>query len=310
MLIRNPPATVTPRLWMLGTNEYPLFLYRGGTQSTIFEGGTGAMGPVLERQLKDLGVDPATVGQVVVTHAHQDHVMAVPALRAMFPSVQVLASEAACGTLAAEKAVGFFQKMDEALTGSLLKAGRITEDDKPQPMEGSTIAVDLTLHEGDRVEVDEGVAFTVLETPGHSDCSLSFHETDEGLLIISDATGYYMPEQNAWWPNYFTGYGAYADSIKRLRDVGAEVLCLSHNGVVTGAEDVRAYFDGAIAATEAYHERIVEQAKAGASVRQIAEGLGAEVYEYTQLLPLEFFQKNCGVLVKQSLRHAGVTPAE
>jgi glyoxylase-like metal-dependent hydrolase (beta-lactamase superfamily II) len=236
--------------------------------------------------------------------------MAVPAFRAMFPSVQVLASEAACATLAAEKAVGFFRKMDAALTGSLLKAGRITQDDQPAPMEGSTIAVDRTLHEGDRIDVDEGVAFTVLETPGHSDCSLSFHEPGEGVLIISDATGYYMPEQNAWWPNYFTGYAAYVDSMKRLRDVGAKVLCLSHNGVVTGAEDVQAYFDGAIAATEAYHERIVAQAKAGASVRDIAGELGAEVYEYTQLLPLEFFQKNCGVLVKQSLRHAGVTPAE
>lgn len=310
MLIRNPPVAVTPPLWMLGTNEYPLFLYRGETQSTIFEGGTGAMGPVLERQLADLDVDPGTVRQVVVTHAHPDHVMAVPALRAMFPSVEVVASEAACGTLAAEKAVGFFRKMDAALTGSLLAAGRITEDEKPQPMEGSTIPIDRTVGEGDRIEVDEGIAFTVLETPGHSDCSLSFHEPGEGVLIISDATGYYMPEPNAWWPNYFTGYAAYVDSMKRLRDVGAEVLCLSHNGVVTGAEDVRAYFDGAIAATEAYHERIVQRAKAGATVREIAEDLGAEVYAYTQLLPLEFFQKNCGVLVKQSLRHAGVTPAE
>jgi glyoxylase-like metal-dependent hydrolase (beta-lactamase superfamily II) len=310
VLIRNPPVAVTPHLWMLGTNEYPLFLYRGETQGTIFEGGTGAMGPVLERQLKDLEVDPAAVRQVVVTHAHPDHVMAVPALRAMFPSVEVLASETACGTLAAEKAVGFFRKMDAALTGSLLSAGRITEDETPAPMDEDTIPIDRTVGESDRIEVDEGTAFTVLETPGHSDCSLSFHEPGEGILIISDATGYYMPEQNAWWPNYFTGYAAYVDSMKRLREVGAEVLCLSHNGVVRGAEDVRAYFDGAIAATEAYHERIVQRAKAGTPVREIAEDLGAEVYAYTQLLPLEFFQKNCGVLVKQSLRHADVTPAE
>lgn len=310
MLIQNPPVAVAPRLWMLGTTEYPLFLYRGEGQSTIFEGGTGAMGPVLGRQLDDLGIDPATVGQAVVTHAHPDHVMAIPAFRAMFPSVTVLASEAAGQTLAAEKAIGFFRKVDEALTGSLLAAGRITADDRPQPMSGNTIPIDRTLAEGDRVDVDDGVAFTVLETPGHSACSLSFHEPGDGLLIISDATGYYLPEHHVWWPNYFTDYAAYLGSMNRLSGLGAEVLCLSHNGVITGAADVGAYFDGAIAATEAYHEQIVEQATAGASVRTIAEGLGADVYEKTQLLPLEFFQKNCSLLVKQSLRYAGIAPAE
>ena len=62
----------------------------------------------------------------------------------------------------------------------------------------------------------------------------------------------------------------------------------------------------AITATETYHRRILDQRDSGQSVRQIAEQLGAEVYEKTQLLPLDFFQKNCGILVKQSFRHAGV----
>jgi glyoxylase-like metal-dependent hydrolase (beta-lactamase superfamily II) len=309
VLIRNPPVDLTPRMLMLGTSEYPLFLYRGGERCTIFEGGVGAMGPVLARQLDERGIDPAGVGQAVITHAHPDHVMAVPAFRAMFPSVRVLASEGAAQTLAAAKAIGFFRQVDETLTGSLLKAGRIGPDDRPPPMDEDRIAVDRTLREGDRIEVDEAAAFAVLETPGHSECSLSFHEPGDGILVVSDATGYYMPEHDAWWPNYFTGYAPYLDSMRRLMALGAEVLCLSHNAAVKGADDVRAYFEGAVAATEAYHERILEQAKAGRPVRQIAEELGAEVYEKTPLLPLDFFQKNCGLLVKQSLRHAGVTPA-
>jgi len=196
--------------------------------------------------------------------------------------------------------------VDGALTGALLKAGSITERDRPKALEDNQIAVDRLIREGDTIAV-EGGGFTVLETPGHSECSLSFHDPERGILIISDATGYYIPQHDYWWPNYFTGYATYLESMRRLAGLGAEVLCLSHNAVVTGAEDVRAYFDGAIAATEAYHRRIVEGAKAGKSVRQIAEELGAEVYEQTPLLPLEFFQKNCGLLVKQSLRHEGMS---
>ena len=98
--------------------------------------------------------------------------------------------------------------------------------------------------------------------------------------------------------------------MRRLAALGAEVLCLSHNGAIKGADDVRAYFDGAIAATEAYHARIVDELKAGKDARAVAEQLGSEVYEKTQLLPVTFFQKNCSVLVKQSMQHEGIADDE
>ena len=94
--------------------------------------------------------------------------------------------------------------------------------------------------------------------------------------------------------------------MRRLADLGAEILCLSHNAVVRGADDVKTYFQRAIEATEAYHGRIVEEARSGKPARQIAETLGSEVHEKTPLLPVDFFQKNCGLMVKLSLRHEGI----
>jgi len=306
MLIKDPPAEITAQLVMLGTNEYPLFLFKGEREGTVFEGGVGAMGPLALEQLQGLGIGRDFVKQVVVTHAHPDHVMAVPMFREAFPGVKVLASAAAAATLSAAKAIAFFRQVDEALTGSLAKAGRITDAHRPRPLAEDRIAVDRLIKEGDTVAVDAAVAFRVLETPGHSECSLSFHEPSAAVLVISDATGYYLPDGEFWWPNYFSGYAAYLASIRRLAELNAEVLCLSHNGVIKGAQAVRAYFDGALAATEGYHERIVAEARAGKPVREIAHELGAEVYARTQLLPLDFFQRNCGLLVKQSLRHAGL----
>ena len=308
MLIQDPPVAITPRLLMLGANEYPLFLFKGEREGTIFEGGIGAMGPLALEQMQGLGISRDFVKQVVITHAHPDHVMAVPLFREAIPGIKVLASAAAAKTLSAAKAIAFFRQVDEALTGSLARAGRVTDAHRPPPLLEDQIAVDRILKEGDAVGVDAGVSFRVLETPGHSECSLSFHEPTEGVLIISDVTGYYMPDPETWWPNYFTGYEAYLASIRRVAELKAEVLCLSHNGVITGAQAVRAYFDGALAATQRYHERIVGEARAGKSVREIAGPLGAEVYARTPLLPLDFFQKNCGLLVKQSLRHAGLEP--
>jgi glyoxylase-like metal-dependent hydrolase (beta-lactamase superfamily II) len=306
MLIKDPPVAITPRLLMLGTNEYPLFLFKGEREGTIFEGGVGAMGPLALQQLEGLGIGRDFVKQVVVTHAHPDHVMAVPRFREAFPGMKVLASAAAAKTLSAAKAIAFFRQVDESLTGSLARAGRITEAHRPRPFAQDQIAVDRIIKEGDTIAAQAGAWFHVLETPGHSECSLSFHEPAEGVLIISDATGYYLPDPEFWWPNYFAGYEAYLGSIRRLAELEGEVLCLSHNGVIRGAEAVRAYFAGAIAATQRYHERIVGETRAGKPVREIAEQLGLEVHARTQLLPLDFFQKNCGLLVKQSLRHAGL----
>ena len=310
MLVKNPPVEIAENLLMLATNEYPLFLYKGAREGTIFEGGVGAMGPLVIQQLGELNIDPEFVTQVVVTHAHPDHVMAVPMLRKAFGQVTVLASKTAADTLAAEKAVAFFQKVDGMFTQSLTKAGVITEAHHPAPLAEPRIAIERTIEEGDSVAVDDGVSFAVLETPGHSKCSLSFHQPEAGILIISDATGYYLPRNDFWWPNYFSGYQKYLDSMRRLQELNAEVLCLSHNGVVKGAEDVQSYFSGAILATENYHRRIIDEAGSGRPAPQIAEQLGAEVYERTQLLPLEFFQKNCSVLVKQSLRHEGLAAGE
>jgi len=307
MLINDPPVEISENLFMLGTNEYPLYLFKGRDEAAIFEGGVGAMGPLVLEQMDARGIARDLVKQLVVTHAHPDHVMAVPLFREAFPGVTVSASATAAKTLSLEKAIGYFCKIDGALTLSLTQAGRITEKHHPKPLAEPKIAVDRLLKEGDESSV-EGVSFHVLETPGHSDCSLSFHEPGRGILLVGDATSFHMPQYDYWWPDYFAGYKPYLASLRRLAQRNAEVLCLGHNAVIKGSADVKAYFDTALAATEAYHQRIVDETKAGKSVRQIAEQLGAEVYEKTQLLPLDFFQKNCGLLVKQSLRHEGISP--
>jgi len=295
MLIKDPPVEIADGLWMLGTSEYPVFLAFDQNEGTIFEGGVGADGPLVAEQLTRLGIAADSIKQVIITHAHPDHVMAVPAFRAMFDGVIVCASKPAAKTLAIEKAVRFFTKIDGILTESLIKAGSITEEHRPELLTENQI--------GDTVTVG-GLKFDVLAMPGHSDCSLSFHEPGAGFAIVSDATGFYIPDFDYWWPGYFTDYEAYLESMRRLADLDAKVVCLSHNGVIKGSDEVRTYFDDAIAATEAYHKRILTEIETGKSPEELAGQLGAEVYEKIPLLPLDFFQKNCALLVKHSMEYA------
>ena len=303
MLIKDPPAELADGLWMLGTSEYPVFLVTSGDEGAIFEGGVGAVGPVVAEQLAGIDIAGDIVKQIIITHAHPDHVMAVPAFRVMFDGVTVCASKTAAETLSLEKAVGYFVKIDAVLTEALIKAGSITEKHRPKPLKANRIAIDRIISDADTVAVG-GLKFNCLATPGHSDCSLSFHEPAAGILIISDATGYYIPDYEYFWPCYFSDYGAYLESIRRLAALDAEILCLSHNAVIKGRDAVKTYFDGAIAATEAWHQRILAGTEEGKCSEMIGDELGTEVYEKTQLMSEGFFQKNCALLVKQSIRYA------
>ncbi len=147
MLVQNPPVAMFDDFWMLGTKEYPLYLAKDGGEAALFEGGVGAVGKLLPQQLEALGVPGDSVRQVVVTHAHPDHVMAIPLFRALFPGVRVAASSVAAQTLAAEKAIAAFRDIDEALTGFLLRSRSIREEHRPEPLAEKKIAVDRLLKE-------------------------------------------------------------------------------------------------------------------------------------------------------------------
>jgi len=308
MLITQVPYQLSERFWMLGNAAYPIYLYASAEQTSVLEGGISALGPVLVEQIDSRRLAPSGLAKLVVTHAHPDHVMAIPFLRQKYPDLKVVASQAAADTLSNPKALTAFAQIDNALAQALHEAGQLDHSAAAPSDDPRLFAVDQIVREGDAIEVAPEVTFQVLETPGHSPCSISLFEPAKRYLVVSDATGYWIPADDYWWPNYFSDYAAYVASMERLSGLGVEVLCLSHNAAITGAEEIGDYFRRAIEATRAYHQRIIDEINRGRSVRQLAEELGREVYEKTQLLPLEFFQKNCGVLVKQSLRHEGIAP--
>ena len=68
---------------------------------------------------------------------------------------------------------------------------------------------------------------------GHT--HIHWHRVVDGIHFVNtgsvgrpddgtDVSGYYMPRQQTWWPNYFTDYGAYLNSMRRLAGLGLILL--------------------------------------------------------------------------------------
>ncbi len=89
-------------------------------------------------------------------------------------------------------------------------------DALPEPVKDYTFTVDSVVQEGDRIDLGQGIVWRVYETPGHSPCHISLLEEKEKTLVVGDATGFYVPEKDMLWPNYFESLGKYCGSIKKL----------------------------------------------------------------------------------------------
>ena len=293
----HPPIRVTDNLYQLGIPKFPVYLSMGEI-GMIIEGGTGPTSSIVADQIDQLGIDPRNIRYIVLTHTHADHIGAVPRLRKLWPHVEILAGSVAAESFKSERMIAEFLPADKIISKILLEWGEI--DEMPPALDEYDFHVDRVLKEGERIPLGKGINWRVYETPGHSPCHISLYEEKEQSLAIGDMTGYHDPQLNVIWPNYFHSIDAYCESIRKMIDVPAQRGLLSHNGVV---EDVRPYFEKAMAATEAYHMELLKRLSKGEEPEKIWREKADWVYSFAPITSHNAIVFLCKLLQKQSLRH-------
>ena len=184
MSTRIAPGVVQIDTLLGGWGEVTAGYLVEGPEPCLVETGSQSSLPTVLAELDALGVGPADLATVVVTHIHLDHAGGVGDIAAAFPRATVLVHEKGARHLVDPDRL---VRSAALVYGDLLDAlyGRLT----PTPADRVRV-----LGDGEEIRIGPGRALTSIDSPGHAKHHLGLHDNESGLLFVGDAVGMRLPQ--------------------------------------------------------------------------------------------------------------------
>ena len=198
-----------------------------GAEPVLVETGSQSSVPVVLEALRGLGMGPADLAGIVVTHIHLDHAGGVGDLARAFPNATVYVHP-----------VGARHLADPARL--VASAGRVYGD----ALDTLYGRLDATpeeriraLEDGEAITVGPGRVLTAVHSPGHASHHLALHDSESGVLFAGDAVGVRLPDVGVLRPATPPPDFDLDLAVNSLRQFAARrpsSLALAHFGVLDG----------------------------------------------------------------------------
>jgi 2-aminobenzoylacetyl-CoA thioesterase len=281
------------RLWYLGREESGLYLLEGDSSSLIISGGMSYLAPMVSSQLRAFGIDEGKIGRLLILHAHFDHVGLVPFFRRRYRALDILASKRGWEVLGMGKGIDTINAFSRLVADKMGVSGCLEGRD----LEWRDDVTGEAVFEGDRIDLG-GLTVQIIETPGHSSCSVSAYCPEIRALFPSDGAG--IPYGQAIIPSGNSNFTLYQQSLKKLEPLPVDLLCADHYGYVTGTEAAE-YISRSIAAAAEKRELIEAVYLRTRSEEETVRELVAEIYtnHTAYFLPPEIYTG----IYRQTVRH-------
>ena len=220
---------IRENLWYLGREESGIYLLEGMTSSLIISGGMSYLAPVVLSQFRDFAIDETKIGKLLILHSHFDHVGLVPFFKRRYPDLEVYASSRAWEILQTAKGIETINAFSHLIAERMGFDGNLAGKDL-QWHDGIT---GKTVSEGAKIDLG-GTIVEIVETPGHSSCSVSAYAPEMAALFPSDGGG--IPYGETIIPSGNSNFTKYQQSLIKLNTFKVDILCADHYGFVTGKE--------------------------------------------------------------------------
>lgn len=228
MRIRNT-GKVRDNLWYLGHEESGVYFLEDGDEAMIINGGLSSIVPAVLHQIEEFSLKEGKITKLLILHSHFDHVGIVPFFKRRHPNLEIYASVRAWKILGMQNAIDTINEFSRSVTDKLGMANACSAYDLAWRGDISGIAVS----EGDRIRVGD-TEIHVIETPGHSSCSISAYAPQLKALFPTDSAG--IPFKEILITSGNSNYTQYQESLEKLKDLEADYVCADHYGYVIGDE--------------------------------------------------------------------------
>ncbi|OON71769.1 MBL fold metallo-hydrolase [Streptomyces tsukubensis] len=166
---------VLPQLHMFRFRVGQAYLWSDGAGLTLIDAGPPGAAREIAEGVRSLGLDPARIGRIVLTHCHEDHFGGALELAREY-GARVLAHRLDAPVVRGEQRVAEPVLLDWEIP-LRAEAVRGLTPASPTP-------VDQELEDGD--ELDFGDGARVVHTPGHTPGGCGFHLARHGVLFTGD----------------------------------------------------------------------------------------------------------------------------
>lgn len=219
---------VVPGLYILSNNGINAYLLDEGDEGlTLIDSGFPKHAAALEQDIRSVGREPGDLTNILITHAHPDHLGSAVHLSGGTTPIslhQADAEVAAAGTIEPTMTAG-----PGFLTGILFKLFIPNK-----AAEFPSFVPDKMFQDGDMLDIAGGIE--VVHTPGHTKGHVSLHwKKDAGLMLVGDAAA------NAAGLGYMLGYDDVPLGVKsaaKLAGRSFEAAVFGHGKpILSGASD-------------------------------------------------------------------------
>lgn len=159
------------------------FLIFGPEKTTLYDTGMAYCHEKLIANIEAALADHGREGldYVVLSHTHYDHIGALPYVLRRWPEAKVFGAAKAKSVFESEGAKKTMERLGEA--------ARDAYGTSKEPVLTDPLRLDCVVGDGDRIRLGGDLYLQVLETKGHTDCSLTYVLEPDSLMFTCESTG-------------------------------------------------------------------------------------------------------------------------
>lgn len=225
------PRTVqiTDELYQVGgygltaPDDAAIYLIDFSGHLALIDAGCGRALDKLLRNIESLGVQPAGIACLLITHCHFDHTGGARALR----------DRLGCPVVMHERDAGFLERGDNVVTAAAWYGASL----EPCPVDRKLTGPREDIALGDRT-------ITAIHIPGHSPGSVAYLTASAGHTVV-----FAQDVHGPLHPSLLSDPADYRASLQRLIDLDADILCEGHYGIFKDKDKIAGFIRSFLASS-------------------------------------------------------------